>query len=69
MVSLGCGVGIVPALVLEKSPLQDQVTILEAAPRLKPFSVGICTVGKNRVNPIVQAFWQTSMAGPGLPGF
>jgi LysR family transcriptional regulator, positive regulator for ilvC len=71
MVGLGCGVGIVPALVLEKSPLQDQVTVLDAAPRLKPFSVGICTVGKNRVNPIVQAFWKTSMAGshfkdPGL---
>ena len=64
MVSLGCGVGIVPALVLEKSPLQDQITVLEAAPRLKPFSVGICTMGKNRVNPIVQAFWKTSMAGP-----
>jgi LysR family transcriptional regulator, positive regulator for ilvC len=64
MVSLGCGVGIVPALVLEKSPLQDQVTVLDGAPHLKPFSVGICTVGKNRVNPIVQAFWKTSMVGP-----
>ena len=64
MVSLGCGVGIVPALVLEKSPLQDQVTILDPAPQLEPFSVGICTVGKNRTNPIVQAFWKTSMAGP-----
>ena len=32
MVSLGCGVGIVPALVLEKSPLQEQVTILDGNP-------------------------------------
>lgn len=58
MVSLGCGIGIVPALVLEKSPLQDQITVLENVPQLKPFSVGICTVGKNRTNPIVQAFWK-----------
>ena len=64
MVSLGCGIGIVPALVLEKSPLQDQVTVLDPAPRLEPFSVGICTVGRNRTNPIVQAFWKTGMEGP-----
>ncbi len=56
MVSLGCGIGIVPALVLEKSPMQDQITVLDKVPQLKPFSVGICTVGKNRINPIVQAF-------------
>jgi LysR family positive regulator for ilvC len=57
LVSLGCGVGIVPALVLEKSPLQERVTILESTPHLRPFSVGIFTVGKNKINPIVQAFW------------
>ena len=32
MVSLGCGVGVVPRLVLEKSPLQDQVAILDIPP-------------------------------------
>lgn len=58
MVSLGCGIGIVPGLVLEKSPLQDQIIVLDQPPRLKPFSVGICTNSKNRANPIVQAFWE-----------
>jgi LysR family transcriptional regulator, positive regulator for ilvC len=58
LVSLGCGIGIVPALVLEKSPLQERVTTLAATPHLKPFSVGICTVGKNKANPVVQAFWK-----------
>jgi LysR family transcriptional regulator, positive regulator for ilvC len=60
LVSLGCGVGIVPALVLEKSPLQERVTTLDTSPHLKPFSVGICTVGKNKTNPIVQAFWKNA---------
>jgi LysR family positive regulator for ilvC len=60
MVSLGCGVGIVPALVMEKSPLKDQVVVLEKVPQLKPFSVGICTVNKNRINPVVQAFWKNA---------
>ena len=63
MVAIGCGVGIVPSLVLEKSPLQDQVRVLRTAPRLAPFSVGICTTGRSRSNPIVQAFWRNAEEG------
>ena len=58
MVSMGCGVGIVPRLVLEKSPLQDQVEILEVSPLLAPFSVGACVLARNIRNPVVQSFWQ-----------
>ncbi|MDP3481176.1 MAG: HTH-type transcriptional activator IlvY [Desulfoprunum sp.] len=58
MVSMGCGVGIIPRLVLEKSPLQDQVKILEVSPQLAPFSVGACVLSKNTRNPIVRSFWQ-----------
>jgi len=58
MVSMGCGVGIVPRLVLEKSPLQDQVKILEVSPGLAPFSVGACILARNMRNPVVHAFWQ-----------
>ena len=58
MVGMGCGVGIVPRLVLDKSPLQDQVDILEAAPSLEHFCVGACTLARNRRNPVVQSFWQ-----------
>ncbi len=63
MVSLGCGVGVVPKLVLTKSPLQDQVTILDTSPTLQPFSVGVCTTAVNKNNPIVKAFWQNVEAG------
>jgi LysR family positive regulator for ilvC len=63
MVSLGCGVGVIPQLVLTKSPLQDQVTIMKNSPSLKPFSVGACTTAKNKHNPIVKAFWQSVEAG------
>ncbi|MHB1185125.1 MAG: HTH-type transcriptional activator IlvY [Desulfobulbia bacterium] len=58
MVSLGCGVGVVPLLVLEKSPLQEQIAVLEVFPRLAPFSLGVCTVKKNLRNPKIQAFWE-----------
>ncbi len=57
MVSLGCGIAVVPKLVLEKSPLQDQITILKNAPKLEPFSIGVCTVKKNMQDQKIQAFW------------
>ncbi len=66
MVSLGCGVGVVPQLVLEKSPLQDQVRILEVAPQLTPFTIGACTTRRNLGNPVIQAFWDTVRQGTGV---
>lgn len=58
MVGMGCGVGIVPRLVLDKSPQQDQVAILEVSPDLEPFRVGACTLARSRRNPVIQSFWQ-----------
>jgi len=58
LVSMGCGIGIIPELVLANSPLKSMVKILTAAPALKPFSVGVCTLEKNMHNPVVEAFWQ-----------
>jgi len=58
MVSLGCGIGVVPQLVLDKSPMRDQVVTLGVNPALTPFAVSVCTFEKNMANPTVQAFWQ-----------
>ena len=60
MVSLGCGVGVIPRLVLENSLLKDEICIIPNAPRLKPFAIGICTLKKNRKNPRIEAFWEIS---------
>ena len=56
MVALGCGVGVVPGLVLEKSPLKEQIDILPVYPELKSFSIGICTMRKTMRLPQVDAF-------------
>ncbi|HEX2675038.1 MAG TPA: HTH-type transcriptional activator IlvY, partial [Polyangiales bacterium] len=40
LVALGCGVGIVPGLVLEKSPLRADVQRLPVRPQLPPFHLG-----------------------------
>lgn len=58
MVRLGCGVGIVPELVLERSPFRDEVSILGMAPQLEPYVVGLCTSRQSLQRPSVRAFWQ-----------
>lgn len=62
MVGMGCGVGVVPELVLEQSVLKEQVQTLEVAPKLKPFTVGFCTTAKNRRNQVVAAFLETAIS-------
>lgn len=57
MVSLGCGIGLVPRMVLEKNPFLTRVRILEDAPKLPPFVNGLCTRKKNLANPRVKALW------------
>lgn len=62
MVALGCGVGVVPELVLQKSPLQGQIALLSVSPELESFSIGICTMKKNMRLPQVGAFWKIAAA-------
>ncbi|WP_417553302.1 HTH-type transcriptional activator IlvY [Marinomonas fungiae] len=57
MVSLGFGVGVVPQLVLDNSPLADSVKVIDVHPELEPFDVGLFTLKKSLSNPIVKAFW------------
>lgn len=58
MVTLGCGIGIVPQLVLERSPFRDKVVIVENSPKLEPYVVGLCSTRKNLQRTSVKAFWQ-----------
>lgn len=66
MVRLGCGIGIVPELVLARSPFRDEVRIIEAAPRLAPYVVGLCTTRRNLQRPVVRAFWQLAEERSGV---
>lgn len=62
MVALGCGVGVVPGLVLEKSPLKEQIDIVAVEPELESFSIGLCTMKRNMQRPQVDAFWKVAAA-------
>ena len=57
MVSLGFGVGIVPRIVLDNSPLADQVQVLDVRPRLEAYEVGLFTLEKKLRSPLINAFW------------
>jgi LysR family positive regulator for ilvC len=59
LVSLGCGVGIVPRLVMEQSPLRAEVRQIDVEPRLDPFRIGICTARRRLEQTTVRAFWDS----------
>jgi len=58
MVSLGFGVGLVPKLVAENSPLAEKIEFVAARPALTPFSVGLCTLKRKLSSPTIRAFWE-----------
>jgi len=64
LVALGCGVGIVPRLVVDRSPLRAELRPLDVEPPLGEFRVGLCTLRRKLASPIIQALWQTLKREP-----
>ncbi|MDX9800474.1 MAG: HTH-type transcriptional activator IlvY [Spirochaetia bacterium] len=63
MVSLGCGIGLVPKLVIDSSPFKDSVRILDFDPPLEPYQLGLCSQKKRGSNPFVRAFCRAALEG------
>jgi LysR family positive regulator for ilvC len=59
LVTLGCGVGIVPELVVAKSPLAAELRVLRSRPRLPDLDIAVCTLPDRMRRPAVRAFWET----------
>lgn len=57
MVSLGFGIGVVPQIVLDNSPLSNKVKVLDVKPWLAAYDVGLCVLEKKLKSPLIQAFW------------
>ncbi|MEH6491194.1 HTH-type transcriptional activator IlvY [Halopseudomonas sp.] len=57
MVSLGFGIGVVPKIVLDNSPLRERIRVLDVTPELEPYDIGLFALKKNLKNPLVEAFW------------
>lgn len=61
MVSLGFGVGVVPRIVLDNSPLSATVSIIDVQPPLAPYEVGLLTLERKLSSPLIEAFWEPSV--------
>ena len=59
MVRLGCGIGVVPELVIENSIFKTEIRRLDVTPELEPYEVGLCAHKRRLTAPIVRAFWQS----------
>jgi len=57
LVSLGCGVGIVPKIVMEKSPLRPALRGLDVDHDLGELSVGVCAEKTKVRHAVVRAFF------------
>lgn len=55
MVTLGFGVGVVPELVLQQSPMREKIRIVDTPP-FSPYSVGILYRSKRENDPVLSAF-------------
>lgn len=60
MVGLGLGVGVVPKLVIDNSPLKDKIQCLDVEKKLQPFDVGVCVLNRRLQDPLVNSFWKTA---------
>ncbi|MEW7313077.1 HTH-type transcriptional activator IlvY [Buttiauxella gaviniae] len=60
MVALGCGVALIPEIVLENSPepVRNRVQILERSDEDAPFELGVCAQKKRLNEPLIHAFWK-----------
>jgi LysR family positive regulator for ilvC len=64
MVSLGFGVGVVPRIVLDNSPLAERVEVLDVRPALAPYEVGLFALEKRLASPLISAFWSGTTGAP-----
>ncbi|OKY27055.1 MULTISPECIES: HTH-type transcriptional activator IlvY [Thalassotalea] len=59
MVALGCGVGMVPQVVVDNSPVKDRVKNLENIGDIPPFELGVCCLNQHKANSLITAFLQS----------
>lgn len=58
MVSLGFGIGVVPNIVLNNSPLAKRIRVYDIPPALPPLEIGLFALEKRLKEPLIRAFWE-----------
>lgn len=57
MVSLGFGIGVVPQIVLDNSPLTARIRLYDIQPPLTAYDIGLFALQKRLKDPLIAAFW------------
>lgn len=57
MVSLGFGIGVVPQIVLDNSPLSARIRTYDIQPPLTAYDIGLFALEKRLKEPLINAFW------------
>lgn len=57
MVALGCGIGMVPEVVVDNSPVKERVQILDDKTDIAPFELVICCQNQAKTKPLIEAFF------------
>lgn len=57
MVSLGFGIGVVPQIVLDNSPLAARIRLYDIQPPLTAYDIGLFALEKRLKDPLIAAFW------------
>jgi LysR family positive regulator for ilvC len=60
MVALGFGIGVVPEIVIQHSSMRDRIKVIEDAPVLQAFQIGLCALKSRLEHQAVKAFWDKS---------
>ncbi len=66
MAGLGFGLGVVPQIVLENSPLAAKVRQIDIKHGMPPITIGLCVLKRKLSNALINAFWtlaRQSIAG------
>lgn len=63
LVALGFGIGIVPEIVIENSPVKKDIEIIKNAPQLQTYPVGLCAAKRSLKSPVIKAFWDIAEKG------
>ncbi|MBE8597327.1 HTH-type transcriptional activator IlvY [Xenorhabdus sp. BG5] len=60
MVALGCGIALIPTVVVENSPepVRSRISQLENIALVEPFELGVCALSKRLNEPVIKAFWE-----------
>ncbi|VTR27261.1 DNA-binding transcriptional regulator IlvY [Serratia fonticola] len=60
MVALGCGIALIPSVVVDNSPepVRNRISQLENISMVEPFELGVCVPKKRLNEPLIEAFWQ-----------